>query len=213
MDQFTHVSLFTGLSEQVLTAIDAVTTSRSFSKNTIIINEGDLSSSMYLLVSGKVKVYLSDEEGKEFVLSTLGPGAYFGELALLDDEKRTASVKTVEDSVFKCLHKEDLLQLQNDFPEVSQTIIGNLVKIIRSLTENIKSLALKDVYGRIRRLLMDMAETSNPISEKLTQQDIANRVGSSREMVARILKDLAAGGYIEIDKKQIHILKPLPFHY
>ena len=213
MDQFTHVSLFTGLSESVLTAIDAVTTSRSFSKNTIIINEGDLSSSMYLLVSGKVKVYLSDEEGKEFVLSTLGPGAYFGELALLDDEKRTASVKTVEDSVFKCLHKEDLLKLQNDFPEVSQTIIGNLVKIIRSLTENIKSLALKDVYGRIRRLLMDMAEISNPISEKLTQQDIASRVGSSREMVARILKDLAAGGYIEIDKKQIHILKPLPFHY
>ncbi len=213
MDQFTHVSLFTGLSERVLAAIDGVTTSRSFSKNSIIINEGDLSSSMYLLVSGKVKVYLSDEEGKEFVLSTLGPGAYFGELALLDDEKRTASVKTIEDSIFKCLHKEDLLKLQNDFPEVSQTIIHNLVKIIRSLTENIKSLALKDVYGRIRRMLMDMAEISNPIAEKLTQQDIASRVGSSREMVARILKDLAAGGYIEIDKKQIHIIKPLPFHY
>jgi CRP/FNR family cyclic AMP-dependent transcriptional regulator len=213
MDQFTHVSLFTGLSEQVLAAINSVTTSRSYNKNTVIINEGDLSSSMYLLVSGKVKVYLSDEEGKEFVLSTLGPGAYFGELALLDDEKRTASVKTVEDSVFKCLHKDDLMKLQNNFPEVSQTIISNLVKIIRSLTENIKSLALKDVYGRIRRLLMDMAETTNPILEKLTQQDIASRVGSSREMVARILKDLAAGGYITIEKKQIHILKPLPFHY
>lgn len=213
MDQFTHVSLFTGLSKEVLNTIDALTTSRSYTKNSIIINEGDLSSTMYLLVSGKVKVYLSDEEGKEFILSTLGPGAYFGELALLDDEKRTASVKTVEDSVFKCLRKEDLLQLQQEFPEVSHTIISNLVKIIRSLTENIKSLALKDVYGRIRRLLTDLSEISNPLTEKLTQQDIASRVGSSREMVARILKDLAAGGYIEIQKKQIHILKPLPFHY
>ncbi len=219
MSDLGQISLFSGLSEETLEAIESLTTTRQYPKNSIIISESDVSNAMYLLMSGKVKVFLSDQEGREFVLNTLNPGGYFGELSLLDDETRTASVMTIEASHFKILTKPAFDQLRHDFPEINHILISNLVGTIRHLTENVKSLALKDVYGRIRKLLNDLVSESNSgkasglIAEKLTQQEIANRVGSSREMVARILKDLITGSYIQIEKKKITVLKALPEHY
>jgi len=215
MGDLSNISLFQGLPEGALEALGKAASTRQYPKNTIIINEGDTSNSLYLLISGKVKVFLSDEEGREFVLNTLSPGDYFGEYALLDDEQRTASVMTTEKSSFLIIHKESFHALRAEHPEMSEILINNLVSRIRQLTENVKTLALKDVYGRIRKLLSDLSDGTEDgkIQEKLTQQEIANRVGSSREMVARILKDLTTGGYISSEKKQISLLKPLPESY
>ena len=182
----------------------------------MLINEGDQANAMYFIDSGKVRVYVSDDQGKEFILNTMGEGEYFGELSLLDDEKRSASVMTTEKAGFSIIYKDDFTDAIRKNPNLALSLLKNLTGRVRQLTDNIKTLALQDVYGRIRKTLMGLAEDQGDIqvvTEKLTQQDIANRIGSSREMVARILKDLQIGGYIETEKKQIKILKKLPESY
>jgi len=211
-----NISVFSGLSAEELGVIAERSVTRTYPKNTILINEGDIGTALFVVLSGKVKVFVSDSSGKEFVLNVLGDGEYFGEMALLDDETRTASVMTVEKSSFCILNKEDFLPLVLSHPKMMSTLLKNLVCRIRQLTDNIKALALKDVYGRVKRLLEDLAITQDGqavVQDKLTQQDIADRVGSSREMVARILKDLTIGGYIAIEKKQIVLLNKLPESY
>lgn len=216
MSELSTISIFEGLSESELETIESLTVSRSYPKNSVIINEGDQANAMYMVKTGKVRVYVSDNQGKEFILNTMGPGEYFGELSLLDDEKRSASVMTTESATFSIIYKEDFTKAILNNPQLALALLRNLTGRIRQLTDNVKTLALQDVYGRIRKTLMSMATEVDGefvIEEKLTQQDIANRIGSSREMVARILKDLATGGYIESERKQFRILKKLPESY
>jgi len=216
MTDLSHISIFEGLPEAELSALQELCITRTYPKNTVIINEGDQANAMFICTSGKVKVYVSDEHGKEFVLNSMGPGEYFGELSLLDDETRSASVITTDKSTFSILYKDDFSKVVLNHPDIALVLLRNLAARIRKLTENVKTLALQDVYGRIRKTLMDLSvekDGETVIEEKLTQQDIANRIGSSREMVARILKDLATGGYIEIERKQFRLLKKLPESY
>ncbi|HBO94356.1 MAG: Crp/Fnr family transcriptional regulator [Pseudomonadales bacterium] len=216
MTDLSHISIFEGLPEAELSALQELCITRTYPKNTVIINEGDQANAMFICTSGKVKVYVSDENGKEFVLNSMGPGEYFGELSLLDDETRSASVITTDKSTFSILYKDDFSKVVLNHPDIALVLLRNLASRIRKLTENVKTLALQDVYGRIRKTLLDLStekDGDTVIEEKLTQQDIANRIGSSREMVARILKDLATGGYIEIERKQFRILKKLPESY
>lgn len=216
MTELSHISIFEGLPEAELSALQELCITRTYPKNTVIINEGDQANAMFICTSGKVKVYVSDENGKEFVLNSMGPGEYFGELSLLDDETRSASVITTDKSTFSILYKDDFSKVVLNHPDIALVLLRNLASRIRKLTENVKTLALQDVYGRIRKTLLDLStekDGDTVIEEKLTQQDIANRIGSSREMVARILKDLATGGYIEIERKQFRILKKLPESY
>lgn len=216
MTDLKSISIFSGIPDADLRAIETLSVTRTYPKNTVIINEGDQANAMYLVVTGKVRVYVSDESGKEFILNTMGPGDYFGELALLDDEVRSASVITTEKSTFSIIYKDDFSKVILSHPNIALVLLKNLSNTVRQLTENVKTLALQDVYGRIRKTLMSLAVDRNGetlIEERLTQQDIANRIGSSREMVARILKDLSLGGYIEIDKKHFKLLKKLPESY
>ena len=216
MTDLSHISIFEGLPDAELSALQDLCITRTYPKNTVIINEGDQANAMFICTSGKVKVYVSDENGREFVLNSMGPGEYFGELSLLDDETRSASVITTDKSTFSILYKEDFSKVVINHPDIALVLLRNLAARIRKLTENVKTLALQDVYGRIRKTLMDLSidkDGETIIEEKLTQQDIANRIGSSREMVARILKDLATGGYIEIERKQFRLLKKLPESY
>ena len=216
MTDLSHISIFEGLPEAELSALQELCITRTYPKNTVIINEGDQANAMFICTSGKVQVYVSDENGKEFVLNSMGPGEYFGELSLLDDETRSASVITTDKSTFSILYKDDFSKVVLNHPDIALVLLRNLASRIRKLTENVKTLALQDVYGRIRKTLLDLStekDGDTVIEEKLTQQDIANRIGSSREMVARILKDLATGGYIEIERKQFRILKKLPESY
>jgi len=163
--------------------------------------------------SGKAKAFLSDEEGKEIVLNTHGPGDYFGEIAMLDDAPRSASVITLEKTSISIISKGDFEDCLFRNPKLALKVIHDLAKRIRDSTENVRSLALLDVYGRVARLLLQLAEDDNGqliIKEKLTHQDIADRVGSSREMITRILKDLKMGGYLEIEDRNIIIKEKLP---
>ena len=206
------IPLFAGLSEDELRALAERTVPRSFPKNAIVINEGDLSDSLYLILSGKVKVYLSDESGKELILDTKEPGQYFGEM-VLDDKPRSATVMTLEPSQFATLSRAEFIAVLLKHPKIALQVIRNLIRVARGLNENVRSLALLDVYGRVARVLMELAVEQDGklvIPEKMTQRDIANRVGASREMINRVLRDLSQGGYVMIDAGRIIIKKTPP---
>jgi CRP/FNR family cyclic AMP-dependent transcriptional regulator len=211
------VEIFEGLNRDELEALASSCVVRSYPKNTVIINENDHADSLYIIESGKVKVYCSDKNGKEFIMNTLSADDYFGELALLDDDKRSASVRTMEKSSFCIIYKEDFNRVLEQQPNIAKTLIRNLTRRVRKLTKDVKALALQDVYGRVTNVLTTLAEPRDDntsfIADKLTQQDIADRVGASREMVARILKDLTIGEYISFEGRNIVINGKLPAQY
>lgn len=215
MSSLRHIDLFSGLSTEEFEAIEALTKPRHYAKNTIIIAEGDEPASLYVLVSGSVTCYVSDSDGKEFILDTLDEGDYFGELSLIDNSGRGASIRTREACQCLVIQRPDFLNWLEEYPSISPKLMLNLVKRIRVLSESVKSLALKDVYGRIRALLYSLSQQEGDarFAGPITQQEIANRVGASREMVARILKDLSTGQYIRVEKKKVYFEKDLPDHY
>ncbi len=210
---FEGIPLFASLAQPDLATISSHAVTKKFPKNTIIISEGDQTDSLYVILSGKVKAFLSDEHGKEVILDIQGPGEYFGEIALLDDAPRSASVMTTEPSRFSIISKNEFKKCLANNPDIAITLIKELTHRIRMLTDNVKGLALRDVYGRVTATLSNLAKAEDgklAIREKLTQQDIANMVGASREMVSRIFKDLTTGGYIRTEDKRITIVKKLP---
>jgi CRP/FNR family transcriptional regulator, cyclic AMP receptor protein len=207
------VSLFAGLSEKDLEDISKLAVTRNYPKNTMVLCEGDNSDSLYVILSGKVKVFLSDEDGKEVILNVQGEGEYFGELALLDNAPRSASVMTADDTKLAVISKSAFEACLNKNPGMSLKISQGLAQRLRCLSYNVRNLALMDVYGRVARTLLDMAEEHDGeqvIQQKLTQREIASMVGASREMVSRILRDLTVGGYISIKNKIITINRQLP---
>lgn len=203
------------LTETELRALSGQGAIKSFQRHTIIVSEGDETDSLYVILSGRVKVFVADESGKEVVLGTQGPGEYFGEM-VLDGGPRSASAMTLEPSRFLIIPKHKVRDFLRSQPDFSIRLIEKLIHRSRTLTASVKNLALMDVYGRVARLLLELAEDDRGklvIREKLTQQDIASRVGASREMVSKILKDLATGGYLSISQKRITIHKAPPRHW
>jgi len=186
-------------------------TVKAYPKNAVIISEGDRSDSLYVILTGKVKVYLADDEGKEMVLNTQGPGEYFGEI-ILDEGPRSASVMTLEACKFSIVSREQFNHFLAQSPEVTLELVRSLIHRVRELTKKVSELALLDVYGRVRGLLLELAteQDGKLMVERLTQQDMASRVGCAREMVSRILKDLRTGGYIKDDGERIIIVKKPP---
>jgi CRP/FNR family cyclic AMP-dependent transcriptional regulator len=199
------------LAAQHIRALADHGTVKAYPKNAVIVSEGDRSDSLYVILTGKVKVYLADEEGKEMVLNTQGPGEYFGEI-ILDEGPRSASVMTLEPSKFSIVSKEQFNQFLAQSPEVTLELVRSLIHRVRELTKKVSELALLDVYGRVRGLLLELAteQDGKLVVERLTQQDMASRVGCAREMISRILKDLRTGGYIKDDGERIIILKKPP---
>ena len=197
----------------LLEAIAKGATVRAFPKNAIIVNEGDETDSLYVMVSGRSRVYVSNAQGREVQLNVIGPGEYFGEVTL-DGGARSASVQTVEECRCIIIKRSELLALVEREPRFALHIVRKLASRVRDLTENVRSLALMDVYGRVARLLLDLAETREGrlvIDEPLTHRDIASRVGASREMISRIFSDLTAGGYVgKEDGRLVIIRKPPP---
>ncbi|MDH3326457.1 MAG: Crp/Fnr family transcriptional regulator [Gammaproteobacteria bacterium] len=208
-----HIRLFAALDENDLQALAKHFVQRHHPKNSIIINEGDSTNSLYIILSGRVKVFLNDENGKEVTLNVEGPGEYFGEVSLFDDGKRSASVITLENCQFAILEKQEFLNCIGQNPTLAISIIQGLTGRLRALSENVRSLALMDVYGRVAHTLLEMAHEQDGhwvIDEKLTHVELANRVGASSKMVSRIMQDLKKGGYITKNAKQIIIERPLP---
>ncbi|MEN8132754.1 MAG: Crp/Fnr family transcriptional regulator [Pseudomonadota bacterium] len=208
-----NVPLFSGLSSAALTEIEQHGTVKSFRKNTIVINQDDETYSLYVILSGSVRVFISGEDGREAVLNHQSAGDYFGDLALIDKQPRVASVMTTEASRFMIISREDFMACLSKNPEIAINLIKPMTSRMRMLARNVSNLALLDVYGRVARVLLEQAEEQEDgemITEKLTQQEIADMVGASRAMVSRILKDLKAGGYISIVNKRITIHQKLP---
>ena len=185
---------------------------RSFPRHAIIINEGDDSDSVYFLISGMVKVFLADNDGNEVIMATLKAGEYFGEMAL-EPGFRSASVMALEPVNLAVVRMQDFRGFLRTHPDFVFGLIGKLIRRARLVTRNLKGFALLDVYGRLTQLLNDLAEDiegRRMILEPLTQQEMASRIGCSREMVSKILKDLTAGGYVEITRRSIELKRNLP---
>jgi CRP/FNR family cyclic AMP-dependent transcriptional regulator len=186
---------------------------RTYPKNTVFITEGDSSDSVFVILSGRVKVFISDTEGHEMILDTQGPGEYVGEMAL-DGNPRSASVMTMEPSTFAVVARDPIREAIRKNPDFALDMISKIIDRARIATSSVKDLALLDVYGRVARLLLNMsvegADGKLSIPGKLTQQEIAERVGASRDMVSRIFRDLTAGGYISVENRIITINKKPP---
>ena len=203
------------LGEDALKDLAPHGSARSYPKNAVIINEGDETDSLYVLLAGRVKVYVSDEDGKEVVLSTMREGSYFGEL-VLDGGPRSASVMALEPCRCFVIPMSEIEQLLAKNPLFARHLIHLLIAKTRSLVKQVRDLALKDVYGRFAKFIDESAveqDGARIVPDRLTQSDIAERIGGSREMVNRIVKDLTAGGYISVDAKQIRVHKRLPAHW
>ena len=211
-----NISIFTGLAPADLELIEQRMVRRSYPKHTVILSEDDNSDALYLILSGKVKVFLNDENGKEAIINYQEAGEYFGELALIDEYKRSASIMTMEKTTLAMISKQAFHQIMKSDPDIAIHLLKDLVHRVRKLTDEVKGLALLDVYGRLCKTLLSMAIEQDGrliIEGQFTQQELANRIGSSREMVCRIFKDLVKGGYITICSKQTVINKTLPSRY
>lgn len=186
---------------------------RSMARNTVFIDEGDKGDSLFVILSGRVKVFVADADGREMVLDIHGPGDYVGELAL-DGRPRAASVMAMEPTVCSVLTRDALRTAIVANPDLAMNLIGTLIERLRIATEKVRNLALMDVYGRVARLLLSLAveqpDGRMVVPERLTQQDIADRVGASRDMVSRIFKDLTTGGYVTVVDRQITINRKPP---
>ena len=185
---------------------------RAFPKNAVLINEGDVGDALYIIVSGKVKVCASNEAGREFIIDFHGPGEYVGEMSL-DGQPRSASVMTVEPTTCAVVNRAHFREFILAHPDFALHLIERLIRRMRATTGNLKSLALSDVYGRLVRLLNALAQPSGNnlvVPEKLTQQDIADRIGASRDMIGKLMKDLTGGGYLAVEDRTITILRKLP---
>jgi CRP/FNR family cyclic AMP-dependent transcriptional regulator len=195
------VPLFASFPDEQLRLLVPVVTRRSVPRAAVIMAAGDAIDSLYVVISGRLKVMMADAEGKEVILSLIGPGEFFGEMGLIDDSPRSASVITLEPCELLSVTKRDFRNCLAGNFEMSMTVMRGLVRRLREADRKIGSLALLDVYGRVARLLIDMSEEVNgqkTVTKRLPKQDIAKMIGASREMVSRVMKDLQMGGYIEV---------------
>jgi CRP/FNR family transcriptional regulator, cyclic AMP receptor protein len=203
---------FGPLPPETLRALAGSAIARRFPKNAVLINEGELGDSLFIVLTGRVKVYASNEAGKQIVIDFHGPGECVGEMSL-DGSPRSASVVTTEPTTCAIVSRTQFREFLHEHPDFALYLIGKLIQRARRTTENVKSLALSDVYGRLVRLLEALAHDVDGrlvVGEKLTQQDIADRIGSSRDMISRLMKDLVAGGYLAIEDRTIVIVKRPP---
>jgi len=195
------IPLFSSFPEDQLRMLTTVVGRKSVPRSTTVMGAGDPTDSLYIVLSGRLKVMMGDADGKEVILSILAPGEFFGEMGLIDDSPRSASVVTIEPCELLAIAKRDFKRCLEQNFEMAMAVMRGLVKRLREADRKIGSLALLDVYGRVARLLIDMAENvdgQKVVTKRLPKQDIAKMIGASREMVSRVMKDLQMGGYIEV---------------
>ncbi len=201
--------IFETLDDECLRPLMRVAMLRHIPRHTIVLQAGDHTDTIYFVLSGALKVQVSDEEGREVILSMLGPGELFGEMGVLDDHPRSATVLAVESSDVVVIGKSDFKRCLTENPDVSLFIMRNLTKRLRMADRSIESLALLDVYGRVARLLLEAAEMVDGrkvVTHKLSKQDIAKMIGASREMVSRVMRDLTAQGLIQERDGQLFLV-------
>jgi CRP/FNR family cyclic AMP-dependent transcriptional regulator len=203
------VPFFTSLNDRELDVVRAVAAEKSYQKNAVVLTEGEMGDSLYMIQSGKVKVFIGDEDGREIILKILSTGDFFGEMSMIDKQPRSASVTTIEASTFLVLTHAAFEKCVEQAPKIANMVMRMLAQRVREADRKIGTLALMDVYGRVASTLLELSVYNDGklmVGEKLSQQDLANMVGASREMVNRILKDLSDRGFISIESKSITII-------
>ena len=201
------VPLFSQLAPAELQRVVEVARERSYPKNSVILFEDDPGDALYVVAMGQVKVVLIGEDGREVILSVLGEGEFFGEMALIDDEPRSAHVIAMEDSALIVLRREDFQGILIHTPALALALLKELSRRLRRVDEKVGSLVLLDVHGRVAQLLLDLADETDGqrITRRLTHHTIAQMIGSSRETVSRTMRQFVDKGLIDVSRKDILI--------
>ena len=201
-----NVPLFSQLPDAQLLLLTQVLSRKPYPKDSTVITAGDPTDALYIVISGRLKVIMSDKEGREVILAFLNQGDFFGEMGLIDRAPRSATVITTGPCELLTITQADFMNCLQKNLELTMSVLRGLVTRLREADKKIGSLALMDVCGRVARLLMEMAETvdgQKVVTRKLPKQQIAKMVGASREMVSRVMKEMETGGHIEVRDRQI----------
>jgi CRP-like cAMP-binding protein len=206
-DFLATIPLFSGLQRDEIQKFADLTRERSYPKGSVILFQDDPGDSLFVLRAGRVKVVLIGEDGREVILGVLEPGAHFGELALIDDQPRSAHVIAMEDAQLLILRREDFRRRVEANPTVAWALLTELSRRLRRADVKIGGLVLLDVPGRIARLLLDLADESGSeaIDKPLTHQTIAQMIGASRETVSRAMKEFQDAGLITVERRRIAV--------
>ncbi len=203
--------LFPALTADEVAFLAARGAVRHFPRGAVVINEGDSGDFLFVVLEGRVKVYASDERGREVVLNIQGPGDVLGELALIDDTPRSASVVALEPVRLSFVSRSQFIAAMHDRPDLAVRFLGVLTERVRYLTGVVKNLACHNVRGRIAftlwRLSEPLPDGRRRMALPLTQKDLGEMVGASREMVGRVLKDLQTEGLLRHEGRG-YLLEP-----
>ena len=201
------VPLFSLFSDQELATLFPAVQHRSYPRHSFMLRAGEKTDALYIILSGKAKVVIDDGDGREVTLTTIGPSEFFGEMSLIDEKPRSASVEALEACEVLYISKPAFMACLKDNFDAAMLILRNVVGRLREADRKIASLALMDVHGRAARLLMDLAHDVNGLWVVDTgSEEMARMVGASREMVSRVLKEMRDGGLIRRDKRKIIVL-------
>ena len=200
LDLIRRVPLFSLLTTEQAQSIADSVVKRRFRRGEVIVEQGRKSNALFILLNGRARVLTADQRGREVILAVLQPGNYVGEMSLIDDEPHSATVRAEVQTDMLVLGRNEFSRCLPDSSSLSYAVLRGLVARLRNADRQIESLALLDVYGRVARTLLDMAEEDKGIKiirGKVSRQDMAKIVGASREMVSRVMKDLEDKGVIE----------------
>jgi CRP/FNR family cyclic AMP-dependent transcriptional regulator len=206
------VPIFSELREEDIASLGQLTTRRHYPKDGVVFFENETGDTLFMILSGRVKVTILGDDGKEIILSMLGPGDFFGEMSLLDDEPRSATAIAAQDTELLALARGDFQTVVHDHPGITWALIRTLSQRLRRANQQISTLALLDVYGRVASVIVDMArEEGRRLRDgrvalrRPTHQEIANRIGTTRETVTRMLKDLERQGLIHMEGRELMV--------
>jgi CRP/FNR family transcriptional regulator, cyclic AMP receptor protein len=201
------VPLFSLFSDHELATLFPAIQHRSYPRHSFMLRAGEKTDALYIILSGKAKVVIDDGDGREVTLTTIGPSEFFGEMSLIDEKPRSASVEALEPCEILYISKPAFMACLKDNFDAAMLILRNVVARLREADRKIATLALMDVHGRVARLLMDLARDVNGLWVVDTgSEEMARMVGASREMVSRVLKEMRDGGLIRRDKRKIIVL-------
>jgi CRP/FNR family cyclic AMP-dependent transcriptional regulator len=214
IDMLRKVPIFAGLSDQELQSLADSLRKRTFAKGMIIFHKDSPGRSLYIIASGKVRIFLLSESGQEISVRIYGCGDVFGELSMLDGLPRSAGAVAIEKTEVLTLDRDDFLALLERFPRLAAGIIATLSQRFRYTTKYAESLAFLDVFGRVADRLLELADCygvdraeGREIDLRLTQTDLASLVAATRESVNKVLGTFRDEGLIKLDGQRIIILE------
>jgi len=206
------IPLFSELSESDLEEISRFTVKQMYKKDNMVLIEEEVGSTMFVILSGRVKISRISDEGREVILSILVDGDFFGEMSILDGQTRSANAVTLEDTELLIIRRENFLQMLHDYPQVAINLLKELAHRLRRSDSQIKSLSLQNALGKVASTLLRIADDSGIIKHGQVviahlppQQDLANMAGTSRETISRVIKSLNLLGYVNKEGSKLII--------